>query len=886
MRSRMNITNFIWESSFVEGRRRVVLRSPLQFRNNVTHTLVIKYGDHISTLGEGSVHFVPLNAYKHLVHFQVGIIEKSIEDVLWTEDLVFNKFAASTMKEPASIPLHTHNGSVAWISLCYVQDTSNQAITISFDHNIMLVNALPITLSYLCNNCDQDVLEDQVCAGASAKINYERKHNSNTYIRVSIGTYGWSAPIYVWKVGDSETITGSFDIPSEDDYEDVLGLSYIVKVEDNGISNIHVYSKMIIIDRTSLHLNFKYTSHDNRQCVKKSYNEKAGSSLIDTLSAISGTSLKKLPNIPIGSSIINNEQFETDRVYELKPLLVDIQVYTDRKIRWKYIPPLLEHTTFISTANNDKDKVGERGKKVGVIKFEVTAPAIVVVYKPQITEFKPSTVTLNGWKYALLVEHLVARGHSDDEKDIFFNGYARFVDAEVGPIEISVESEFGSNIDMHVVVVVPLSKSEFCLNLLSQIFLDAFVLDTSDPLWIARELEIWGGSSTYQHTLLLDSKDGKLSVGVKDYEGIFSSPLDFNRGYGSTALSPFFLSFRDTIFNVPDLYIAYRIMDMPGLFRFTKAITLVPHYVIVNAIPLMSINIRQVNLSYEDASPLLRIDPLGSSIWHPLEGRTEVQISTSTHTEYGSAVVKFDEFGSNVILIPRSTKNKLVPLVLNTNVRLGRETENAYIVVTVSLAVPSAYLDTNDASTSSITIRNETSMSLFFQQTGALDDPNIKEEEYTLHAAPHSTIAFGFISLAPLKPVENAISGEAITEKQGFFNQVNYQQISIGYTTNTSADNITSTLPELPNNIVYFNTRLDLLHVDRRYDVCETAFGIDVHLEAAVDIWSGGKIITITEKERKLQWVANTSSRQNTNLSGNGINVFHHLYIFVFICTY
>ena len=102
-----------------------MLRSPLH-SETMTHTLVIKYGDTLARW-EKEVHFVPLNAYKHLVHFQAGIIEKSIEDVLWTEDLVFNKFAASTMKEPASIPLHTHNGSVAWISLCYVQDTSNQA---------------------------------------------------------------------------------------------------------------------------------------------------------------------------------------------------------------------------------------------------------------------------------------------------------------------------------------------------------------------------------------------------------------------------------------------------------------------------------------------------------------------------------------------------------------------------------------------------------------------------------------------------------------------------------------------------------------------------------------------------------------------------------------
>ena len=74
-------------------------------------------------------------------------------------------------------------------------------------------------------------------------------------------------------------------------------------------------------------------------------------------------------------------------------------------------------------------------------------------------------------------------GENDDDKDIFFNGYGRYVDAEVGTIEITAGNrEFGSNIDMYVVVIVPLSKSPFCLNLLSQIFLDTFPLDVTGTL--------------------------------------------------------------------------------------------------------------------------------------------------------------------------------------------------------------------------------------------------------------------------------------------------------------------------------------------------------------------------------------------------------------------
>ena len=148
------------------------------------------------------------------------------------------------------------------------------------------------------------------------------------------------------------------------------------------------------------------------------------------------------------------------------------------------------------------------GLNPGKIRFEVTAPALVIVYKPEIDNvYKPPSVTLNGFKYALLLEQLVAKGvyvcmyvciytfiiiylnysgdHEDDQ-DIFYNGYGRYVDAEVGTIEISVGNEFGSNIDMHVVVIVELSRQPFCLNLLSQIFLDTFPLDVTGMYQILR----------------------------------------------------------------------------------------------------------------------------------------------------------------------------------------------------------------------------------------------------------------------------------------------------------------------------------------------------------------------------------------------------------------
>ena len=68
-------------------------------------------------------------------------------------------FSVSTTKKPISVPLRMSDGSTIWINICYIMDTRNHAITISFDYNVILINALPLTVTFLLNNCDKDVLE-------------------------------------------------------------------------------------------------------------------------------------------------------------------------------------------------------------------------------------------------------------------------------------------------------------------------------------------------------------------------------------------------------------------------------------------------------------------------------------------------------------------------------------------------------------------------------------------------------------------------------------------------------------------------------------------------------------------------------------------------------
>ena len=182
--------------------------------------------------------------------------------------------------------------------------------------------------------------------------------------------------------------------------------------------------------------------------------------------------------------------------------------------------------------------------------------------------------------------------------------------------------------------------------------------------------------------------------------------------------------------------------------------------------------------------------------------------------------------------------------------------------MTISLAEASPYPQLSEKSTSSITIQNNTALPLFLLQAGARDDPSIAQDEFTLFSAPKSTVSFGFILLTALKPKEQGISGEATTERNGthlktcvsdvhcvlfvdrnaslfsfsfslagLFHSVHYQQMAIGYTTNTSAENVLMNLPQLPSDMSYFDTKLDLMQVDKKYSLHETAFGVNIQLE-------------------------------------------------------
>ena len=70
----------------------VILRSPLQMKNNLPYNLQLQYNNMNVTMAEGSIHYVPLQSYSTFQNFSVGMIDDVNGTVTaWTDELSFNR---------------------------------------------------------------------------------------------------------------------------------------------------------------------------------------------------------------------------------------------------------------------------------------------------------------------------------------------------------------------------------------------------------------------------------------------------------------------------------------------------------------------------------------------------------------------------------------------------------------------------------------------------------------------------------------------------------------------------------------------------------------------------------------------------------------------------
>lgn len=331
----------IWDSQFSQGiRRRILLRSPVMFRNRLEYPLSLRLtllSDTVVELGpiaEDDVLYLPLPLCDQVAFFSA---RSAKADVGWSPNFLLEELARAN--EQQAVTYCTVEDSQFVYSSVY-HEADRHCLIITFSFNILLTNTLPCIMRYRCFCEGVEVIEGILLPGKNKKIAHNvAVSNAQTYLQVSVGSLEWSRPLFVHaeKFGCFE-LKNAVSVSVCDESErrqTTLALNYFSKT-DAFVTSVQVFSKYVSIDRTGLDLSFHIKSLDGSIAVRKSFAEE--NKLDDAITKLIGENLDELPRVPAGVFAINNVTFRSSRSYNVCFLNEGVSVFTDRPCVIKSLP--------------------------------------------------------------------------------------------------------------------------------------------------------------------------------------------------------------------------------------------------------------------------------------------------------------------------------------------------------------------------------------------------------------------------------------------------------------------------------------------------------------------------------------------------------------------
>ena len=233
---------------------------------------------------------------------------------------------------------------------------------------------------------------------------------------------------------------------------------------------------------------------------------------------------------------------------------------------------------------------------------------------------------------------------------------------------------------MYIVVAIAVSSNSRILEILSQVLVDKNS-QHDGYIWMN------GGRGI----TLCNPSTENIRIGISRKK-CWSSNISLD-SLGTSQYTPFDIS--DTSTNL--IYqLAYKLNNMPGLFRMTKTVSIVPRFCIVNCTEEI-IRIKQLG----EESPTVAIEPLRSKVWFPyntthtsetsssssLNTFTSVNIRTQS-TRWSFAAVDLNEIGISTVLLPKSFEEaaggntmQSASIVLNLDVNLASSNQVSLIFI-------------------------------------------------------------------------------------------------------------------------------------------------------------------------------------------------------------
>ena len=153
-----------------------------------------------------------------------------------------------------------------------------------------------------------------------------------------------------------------------------------------------------------------------------------------TFNEINQALLTSVSDTTAQQNVINKSLLEAKLSFSTKEYLLDYastgsQVYLDADVRWKYLPPLLNHQLFIRTIDGSKCKRKISGSSLS---FQVEETVIIMVLIDKRCKNIPGWIRAN--KFLKVFGQCIAHD-GDAEEEIIYDIYGKLLPASV-PVSI------------------------------------------------------------------------------------------------------------------------------------------------------------------------------------------------------------------------------------------------------------------------------------------------------------------------------------------------------------------------------------------------------------------------------------------------------------------
>eukprot|EP01041_Mallomonas_annulata_P004154 gene4154-8257_t len=606
------------------------------------------------------------------------------------------------------------------------QKDKSLRLSISAHHELM--NLLPCDLQYRCITDRGPTEGGNLAPGSSCHIvNTDPKEEPN--IALKVGTFEWSEFFPLDSM--NEKIMNITLIATDADNNDsdgkkgrhrhrhsdlVLNMcsSSSTSMMTSGSSRkkmLVVYSETAIIDRTGLDICIRSKcSRKNQDAINIRYTS--------SLSSIenNGIELNSMSS-EFGVSV-NGLTTASSRKYELHPAEIDALVYTDRDLRWIYLPDSFKFSTFLSTPCDDRALRSEK-----LIRFQVDKPSIVVLMFDIRVKYVPAWVTREG--YQKIAEQAIA-----DKKylgEIFTFHYTAWGKRFDNGYDVILESNASRDSRGMYTAFIIGANSPKVKPILAQLIVDKgeFIQEAKDS---------WANGDNGMG--LFYSKDGKACLGV---HGGTAWSDDLPVSVVSSSKGRFELVDKTTNMGYQ---LAYTVSAMSGIFQRTKVVKVMPHYCIVNCMEDV-LYMRQLG---DDNETVCSVDTWQCQSWH----KKDVKKGTALQFRSGNAnwslgAVDINEVGSSVLLLPtrgltsEQSDYAVPPIVLHLEVKEAEPEESCYMMIVVWRS--------SIGNGATLSIRNDCNFPISLRQAdvsfGAMNEAAISK--FDICVLPRMSVPYGWV---------------------------------------------------------------------------------------------------------------------------------------------